>query len=79
MESYDQILNLRDLIATNGVAWSNIVPPWPDSTKWERYGQLLYVSDLVATNGEVWLTIVPKLPDSTKWRGMVKYCTLVTW
>ena len=74
MEGYDQILYLSDLIATNGEVLANIVPQWPDSTKWrvrikyctsvtwehqmERYDQILYLSDLIVPNGEVWSNIV---------------------
>ena len=108
---YCQILYLSDLIVPNGELGSNIVPQWPDSTKWrvrikyctsvtwwyqmKGYDQILYLSDLIATNGEVlsnivpqwsdstkWRVgsnIVPQWPESTKWRGMIKYCTSVTW
>ena len=34
MEGYEQILYLSDLVVPSGEVWSNIVPQWPDSTKW---------------------------------------------
>ena len=95
MEGYDQMLYLSDLIATNGEVLANIVPQWPDSTKWRgmvkycppvtwyyqmgRYDQILYLSDLVVPSGEVWSNIVPQWPDSNKWRGMNKYYASGTW
>ena len=79
MERYGQILYRSDLIVPNGEVWSNIVPQWTDSNQMERYGQILYLNDQSAPNGEVWSNIVPQWPECTKWRGMVTYCTLVTW
>ena len=86
MERYGQILFLSDLVLSNGEVWSNIVPQWPESTKWRgmvkyctfvtNIGQILYLSDLIVPNGEVWSNIVPQWPDSTKWRDQILYLSM---
>ena len=69
MERYDQILYLSDLIAPNGEVWSNIVPQWPDSTKWR--GMIKYYTS--GPDSNKWRGMVKYCTSVTWYYQMERY------